>query len=343
MPFFVDNNHFPWKGLNPLQKIQYFFTRSFTVSAPQPKPAMTQDPGKTIDSLLKQYITPYLKAQGFTKTGHTYYRTRGDHQELINVQAGKWNSVEEGSLTFNLGIFIEEVCQAVSDQPIGLPHEYDCLLSERIGFIGKDGQVSYTGNDKWWKFDHQSDMSMLGTELVEVLRDRGLTYFEYYTGDQRILDTLLKNDAPLSRQFSAAMAVKMGDRERAQQLIEQAYNRKPEYRNSTLRSAARVAERLGLKLDPPTDEQLLIVRTTIAGDKPTPTERKIIDRLLSRLWDKLEDKTEYFDRFVFAPGTCELHYYSRDVSALAKRFEPALRSFTKKYEVPAETVLRKVA
>src|SRR5689334_21260305 len=103
---------------------------------------MEQDPSKVIDKLLADFVTPVLKEQCFKKVGRTYYRQAEEWQDVINCQAGRWNSREEASLTFNLGVFHPETSKAAwGDNSPKTPHEYDCQISLRIGQVDPDGRL----------------------------------------------------------------------------------------------------------------------------------------------------------------------------------------------------------
>jgi hypothetical protein len=322
-----------WRIIQRYRAQRAFKRGHFSTPVPKPKPPMDRSPSDLIEDILREQITPLLKKHGFRKKGRTYYRPRQNWMDVLNVQSNKWNTSGDGSFTVNLGIFVPEVSRAVhGDDVTGDPHEYDCILRERIGFLGANGKPRLVGQDEWWKFDNATDLTALAEKVARDIETKALNYFERYRTYADMMGDIARGESGIAAvPNAAALAVLMGDKDKAQQLIEKAAQAEQPYANRVRRDRARIAERLGLSLDPPSGEQLVVVSMPIAYSKLTSTEQKYLNRLLDRVLDRLDEGKEYFDRITYSDCVCEIHLYSEDAPALVNKLESPVRSFSKRY------------
>lgn len=61
---------------------------------------------KELDQILKNSITPLLKARGFNKQGRNYFKNFGDMGWCFNIQSSIYSNQENIDFTFNAGIFV---------------------------------------------------------------------------------------------------------------------------------------------------------------------------------------------------------------------------------------------
>lgn len=57
---------------------------------------------------IKTYLKPKLKEEGFRTSGQTWWKINDDFFVLINLQNSQWNSKEELSFCFNIGVGLTE-------------------------------------------------------------------------------------------------------------------------------------------------------------------------------------------------------------------------------------------
>lgn len=57
---------------------------------------------------IKTYLKPTLKVYGYQTSGQTWWKNMGDFFIVINLQNSQWNSKEELSFCFNIGIALTE-------------------------------------------------------------------------------------------------------------------------------------------------------------------------------------------------------------------------------------------
>ncbi|WP_147377249.1 DUF4304 domain-containing protein [Mangrovibacterium diazotrophicum] len=53
---------------------------------------------------IKSYLKPKLKEEGFRTSGQTWWKMKDDFFIVINLQNSQWNSKEEMSFCFNIGV-----------------------------------------------------------------------------------------------------------------------------------------------------------------------------------------------------------------------------------------------
>lgn len=90
------------------------------------------DSSNAIKVFVREYIHPHLKAAGFTKTGLTFYRLRGDIIDVINVQGNSHNGWGNSQFYLNYSMDSLEF-QAKSGQTVNAKPFYNsCLYSRRL-------------------------------------------------------------------------------------------------------------------------------------------------------------------------------------------------------------------
>ncbi len=98
---------------------------------------------------IKTYLKPTLKEYGYKTSGQTWWKNMGDFFIVINLQNSQWNSKDELSFCFNIGIALTvqlkdtEKKKATYSDMIGtlresafLPKERDLLEHRKGGWLG---------------------------------------------------------------------------------------------------------------------------------------------------------------------------------------------------------------
>lgn len=57
---------------------------------------------------IKSYLKPTLKVNGYKTSGQTWWKNMGDFFIVINLQNSQWNSKDELSFCFNIGVALTE-------------------------------------------------------------------------------------------------------------------------------------------------------------------------------------------------------------------------------------------
>ncbi len=123
--------------------------------------------------LLQNIHTSLLKKNGFKKQGQNFRLIKQSgivyFGYIINFQKSQYNSINELRFTVNLGrIYFIGPCNKQFK-------EYDCSGKdrERLSFL-----TPQYGFDYWWTITQNKDMYSLENELVNLLEEFALPWFD---------------------------------------------------------------------------------------------------------------------------------------------------------------------
>lgn len=179
---------------------------------------------KNLDEIIKDTITPILKAKKFKKNARNYYCPREHYGICLNIQSSIYNSSEEIRFTFNIGIFIPPSYVLFYGQPaLIFPKECDCLVRKRIGDL-------IAGKDKWYSITKYSDMEIIRKEIQSDLHNYAVPFIE----DQGTISDVVEREIFKLRKNPncgygayrlqvAAAAIKMGYIEDGVKIIKHIY------------------------------------------------------------------------------------------------------------------------
>jgi hypothetical protein len=129
-------------------------------------------PSDLIDELVKTQLKPALKVLGFKSNASTFSRQNGRLVEIISAQKSLKNNANGANFTINLGVFWPEVNEVLSgDHYKSSIKEYDCTLRRRIG------QLFDKSEDFWWSVSPNSDIQLIGADVLGKIRTFALPWF----------------------------------------------------------------------------------------------------------------------------------------------------------------------
>jgi hypothetical protein len=114
-----------------------------------------------------------LKPRGFRRSAPHFWRTSDGLVHCVNFQASAWGSRESGRFTINLGVSSPELFEGFIGRKF--PKRPGAVLwpvHVRVGAL-MPGH-----NDLWWDIDEHTDSVAIGREVVDVLRDHVLPFFD---------------------------------------------------------------------------------------------------------------------------------------------------------------------
>jgi len=92
---------------------------------------------------IKTYLKPTLKSYGYKTAGQTWWRDMGDFFTVINLQNSQWNSKEDLSFCFNIGMALtnrlKDKKKAGYFDIVGIPLRHQAFLSENRNQVLNDG------------------------------------------------------------------------------------------------------------------------------------------------------------------------------------------------------------
>lgn len=118
---------------------------------------------KEYKDLLKA-VEIFLKQEGLTKKGDTYYLAQDGNLGLINFQRSR-DIIKGGTkFTINLGVFSSRLSEALPYSVKGKPAIEDCHWRERAGFLLPQKK------DHWWIVLEGQSIENLATEMIAALK-----------------------------------------------------------------------------------------------------------------------------------------------------------------------------
>ncbi|HCG5914161.1 TPA: DUF4304 domain-containing protein [Vibrio parahaemolyticus] len=174
---------------------------------------------KVIDTVIKMELVPFLKHSGFKKKGRNFYKECDNRIEVINVQASQWNNGQAGSFTLNIGVYYPDIAKlAEAPKLVGLPKEYECTLSARIGHLTSEKR------DIWWEIDSQSELSIIGADVVAKVRQYCLPWLDEMSDLVNVKTSASESQNSL---LAAIISLYLGDTSESKLYFELALKEKP--------------------------------------------------------------------------------------------------------------------
>lgn len=140
---------------------------------------------KEYKDLLKA-VEIFLKQEGLTKKGNTYYLAKDGNLGVINFQKSRDRGVDK--FTINLGVYSHRISGALSDGITGKPDIEDCHWRRRAGFLLPQKQ------DHWWIVDEGISIDGLVEEIITVLKEKLLLEVKKYMSDESLKNSWMKGD-----------------------------------------------------------------------------------------------------------------------------------------------------
>jgi len=173
-----------------------------------------------IDGVIAKDLALRLKAEGYRKSGRTFYRPAPDHTCAVNIQGHKYNEGDEGSFAINMGVYFPVVAE-LGGGPVArgkFPKDNECSVQTRLNPFTKEGR------DYWWSAGAGVDVAVLAREVGTAWNDCGRPWFakaSTLSGAYEIYCERLLH-------FPAAIfALALGEREKAAAHLRKAIERLP--------------------------------------------------------------------------------------------------------------------
>jgi hypothetical protein len=145
---------------------------------------------RRIQSILKQYATPILQENGFSRDRSRYYRQLSELMWLVEIQRSSFNDSTEASFTISCGIFVPGFVPRYlgMKEPIR-PQCPDCPICTRIGFLSEDRI------NQWWTMSILDEPSTvdpsIGGDLARRLESDCMSFFKRFQTRRDVLNYLL--------------------------------------------------------------------------------------------------------------------------------------------------------
>lgn len=171
------------------------------------------------DSIIKDVIAPFFKANGFKKNGNNFYRDLGEVGQAFNVQQSQWNSKDDKTFVFNLGLIDKEIQNEIYQRELPkFPKEYDCEIRLRHGQLMNKGDV-------WYELNKLTTLEKLKAQIENDLKEFVLPFFNKYREPKNWLEFFDWKYEPLTGPIAKFLIIeKYGQRTKADKFWNDLYN-----------------------------------------------------------------------------------------------------------------------
>ncbi|KTR94208.1 hypothetical protein NS220_09985 [Microbacterium testaceum] len=127
-------------------------------------------------AMIKDTISPALRAEGLIGSGGRYSVRSDTHWALVGFQKSAYSDRREIQFTVNLMVVRRDewLAQAAEDSSFPVKPSaslgYGSVMPKRIGSLVGDGA------DKWWRLFGGQDVDLLAADVLTDLRDAGLPW-----------------------------------------------------------------------------------------------------------------------------------------------------------------------
>lgn len=186
---------------------------------------MIQNKGKDmIKNYIKQCISPELKKYKFKKKGTCWNRiSENNCIQVVDLQISSYGNENEGQFTINLGIFDPVIWKKCWGKEIpNFIKEEDCFLRFRMGELINDFPAE--SKDIWWQYNDESKIEDLCIEIVEMLENVCIPFFEKvtnYVEIDKLLITSQKKMMPIEKIYWAILKYEIKEFDSAQKLLDE--------------------------------------------------------------------------------------------------------------------------
>lgn len=127
-------------------------------------------------AMIKDRISPALRAEGLTGSGGRYSVRSNTHWALVGFQKSSYSDRREVQFTINLMVVRRDEWQMLAAKNSYFPAKpsaslgYGPVMPKRIGSLVGDGA------DKWWRLFGGQDVDLVAADVLTDLRDAGLPW-----------------------------------------------------------------------------------------------------------------------------------------------------------------------
>jgi hypothetical protein len=170
--------------------------------------------------MVKEYVAPLLKKNGFKKKKLSWNRARGSFVDIIDIEELPGSTEDNERFVLNIGVFIPDYYEVVWGQPYkGFAQEADAIFRTRLGDL-LNGKFSERINGAFIELDSDTDVLTVGEELSSAIEKKVLPCLDSFT-DYRSLHDFIDNidgwqkDYPLMQIYFALLKQSLGEKESA--------------------------------------------------------------------------------------------------------------------------------
>lgn len=137
--------------------------------------------------LVKTYLKPTLKQFGYSTSGQTWWKDKGDFFTLINLQNFSWNNKDNVDFCFNIGVALK-VTMKESELKKPTVHNLTVYLRQNF-YLPDDRQVNKFKNNSGYVLTAKTNSADFTTELKTDFESHILPTLDKLKSLQDCIDT----------------------------------------------------------------------------------------------------------------------------------------------------------
>jgi len=174
-----------------------------------------------LKELIRLYISPLLKREGFKKRGNTWNKEVNGVIHVVDIQSARPRVDGSESFTINIGVFVKELWQIfwATDLP-KFVKEVNCYPRFRLGYLLSGFDTK--SRDKWWDIESKDQIESVGSQLEMVFKEQYLPFLDKISSMSDVLDisNSTKPSMPMEKLSHAILLNMVGDKAESDRLID---------------------------------------------------------------------------------------------------------------------------
>lgn len=152
------------------------------------------------EQLVSKVIWPEFKSHSFRKTGNNFRIYNEDGWgKIVNVQKSAYGDRNEIKFTINTGLYLAKADTLFAEPRAEKFLEPDCLVRTRVGYLNG------SNHDLWYELDTQSQPQLIQQQVMQDVTQFILPYLNNIHSVDDIVQQMLRERRPKSRQAIQAV------------------------------------------------------------------------------------------------------------------------------------------
>lgn len=143
-----------------------------------------------LDCLVKSWIHPLLKPQGFSRRGSNFNKWAGPNCQVVSIERHRFHAVSVRTFHINLGVFYPRFHALEHSGPS--PKSVlmsECALNLELGHL-------VDGRQRTWSLALLSEVPKVGQEVVGLLREHALPFLSKYANESQLTELVEHGKVP---------------------------------------------------------------------------------------------------------------------------------------------------
>ncbi|EYE87175.1 hypothetical protein Q428_14805 [Fervidicella metallireducens AeB] len=189
-----------------------------------------------LKQLIKENISPIMKAAGFKKSSNNFYKDLGDIGWCFGVQSSSWNTIDDVEFTFNTAIFVPALYKILIEEKIPMfPKEYQGIYRRSISKLLNE-------DEKWYRLRTISEYNGLKSIVEMHIQEFILPRLKEITDINALLEGITQSKYDENPICIAILQKMIGKQIESEKILKQLYlqNESLKYRDFVLEISSKI-------------------------------------------------------------------------------------------------------